>query len=230
MAKTTKRAVEISKMIDKSASYNLSDAVELLQKLPKTSFTQSVEVSFNLGLDVRKSDQTIRGAVVLPNGTGKTLKVAVFAQGDAAKAATDAGADRVGFEDLADAVKAGELDFDVVIASPDAMPIVGKLGQILGPKGLMPNPKVGTVTKNVAEAVQNAKAGQVQFRTDKAGIVHAMIGKLDFTVDALVGNFKELLSAIKKAKPSGAKGVFLKKVTLSSTMGPGLTIDIADLD
>jgi large subunit ribosomal protein L1 len=229
MTKLSKRAQAIIKVVDATRVYPLSEAIALLQSLPAVKFNQSVEIAFNLGVDVRKSEQIVRSSVVLSHGTGRDVRVAVFAQGDLAKAATKAGADRVGFEDLADAVKAGELDFDVVIASPDAMPMVGRLGQILGPKGLMPNPKVGTVTPNIAEAVKNAKSGQVQFRTDKGGVVHAIIGKLDFSVDALHENFKELLAAIKKAKPTATKGVFLKKATLSCTMGPGLMIDLSDL-
>lgn len=229
MTKLSKRAQAIAKAVDTVRVYPLSEAIALLQSLPAVKFNQSVEVAFNLGVDVRKSEQMVRSSVVLSHGTGRQVRVAVFAQGDLAKAATKAGADRVGFEDLADAVKAGELDFDVVIASPDAMPIVGRLGQILGPKGLMPNPKVDTVTQNIAEAVKNAKTGQVQFRTEKGGVVHAIIGKLDFSVDALQENFKELLAAVKKAKPSASKGVFLKKATLSSTMGPGLMIDLSDM-
>ena len=229
MIKLSKRAQAIAKAVDTVRVYPLSEAIALLQSLPAVKFNQSVEVAFNLGVDVRKSEQMVRSSVVLSHGTGRQVRVAVFAQGDLAKAATKAGADRVGFEDLADAVKAGELDFDVVIASPDAMPMVGRLGQILGPKGLMPNPKVGTVTQNIAEAVKNAKTGQVQFRTEKGGVVHAIIGKLDFSVDALQENFKELLAAVKKAKPSASKGVFLKKATLSSTMGPGLMIDLSDM-
>lgn len=229
MTKLSKRAQAIAKVVDSARLYPLSEAVALLQSLPPVKFNQSIEVALNLGVDVKKSDQVLRSSVVLKHGTGKAVRVAVFAQGDLAKAATEAGADVVGFEDLADSVKAGKLDFDVVIASPDAMPMVGRLGQILGPKGLMPNPKVGTVTPNVAEAVKNAKSGQVQFRTDKGGVVHAIIGKLDFSVEALQENFKEFVAAVKKAKPSAAKGVFLKKATLSSTMGPGLSIDLSDL-
>lgn len=229
MPKLTRRAQAIVKAVDRTRLYPMADAIQLLQSLPAVKFNQSVEIAMNLGIDPRKSDQMIRNAVVLPHGTGKNVRVAVFAQGDAAKAAQEAGADRVGYEDLAEDVKAGRLDFDVVIASPDTMPVVGKLGQILGPKGLMPNPKVGTVTPNVAEAVRNAKAGQVQFRTDKGGVVHALIGKLDFSAEALAANFNTLLEAVKKAKPTAAKGVFLKKVTISSTMGPGLVLDLSDL-
>lgn len=229
MIKLSKRKQAIAKAVGDKSLYTLEEAIAILKSLPPVKFTQSVEVSFNLGLDVRKSDQAMRGAVVLPHGTGKTVRVAVFAQGDKAKDAEAAGADRVGFDDLAADIKAGQLDFDVVIASPDAMPLVGKLGQILGPKGLMPNPKVGTVTPNIAEAVKNAKSGQVQFRTDKAGIVHAIIGKVDFADGNLIENFKALLDAIKRAKPAAAKGVFLKKVTLSSTMGPGLAVDHTQL-
>ena len=192
-------------------------------------FTETVEVSVNLGVDPRKSDQVVRGSTVLPNGTGKTVRVAVFAQGANAEAAKEAGADVVGFEDLAAQVKAGNLDFDVVVASPDAMRVVGQLGQILGPRGLMPNPKVGTVTPNVAEAVRNAKAGQVRYRTDKAGIIHSPLGKVTFEPQALRENLEALLHDLQKAKPSAAKGVYVQRVTVSSTMGPGLSVDHAGL-
>jgi len=200
-----------------------------LKELSSVKFAEAVDVSVNLGVDARKSDQVVRGASVLPHGIGKTVRVAVFAQGANADAAKEAGADVVGFEDLADDIKAGNMDFDVVIASPDAMRVVGQLGQILGPRGLMPNPKVGTVTPNVAEAVQNAKAGQVRYRTDKAGIIHCTIGKVDFEPQKLKENLESLLAALVKAKPSSAKGVYLRKVTVSSTMGPGLTVDQSSL-
>jgi len=200
-----------------------------LKQLSAVKFTETVEVSVNLGVDPRKSDQVVRGSTVLPNGTGKTVRVAVFAQGANAEAAKEAGADVVGFEDLAAQVKAGNLDFDVVVASPDAMRVVGQLGQILGPRGLMPNPKVGTVTPNVAEAVRNAKAGQVRYRTDKAGIIHSPLGKVTFEPQALRENLEALLHDLQKAKPSAAKGVYVQRVTVSSTMGPGLSVDHAGL-
>ena len=229
MAKVSKRKQSIRDLVDPLATYGASDAIELLKKVTTSKFNESVDVSVNLGVDPRKSDQVVRGAAVLPNGTGKTVRVAVFAQGDLASAATEAGADIVGFDDLAEDIKKGQLDFDVVIASPDAMPLVGKLGQILGPKGLMPNPKVGTVTPDVATAVKNAKAGQVRYRVDKAGIIHTSIGKVSFDTDALIENLETLLSALSKAKPSASKGIYMKKVTLSSTMGPGLLIDHSGL-
>jgi large subunit ribosomal protein L1 len=207
----------------------VDEAFALLKEISAVKFMESVDVSVNLGVDPRKSDQVVRGSTVLPNGTGKTVRVAVFAQGANADAAREAGADIVGFEDLAESVKAGNLDFDVVIASPDAMRVVGQLGQILGPRGLMPNPKVGTVTPNVAEAVNNAKAGQVRYRTDRAGIIHCSIGKVDFEVGALRENLEALLSALNKGKPSAAKGVYMKKVTVSTTMGPGVVLDQSSL-
>jgi large subunit ribosomal protein L1 len=198
--------------------------------MPATKFDQSVDVSVNLGVDPRKSDQVVRGSTVLPNGTGKSVRVAVFAQGPNADAAKEAGADIVGFEDLADDIKKGNMDFDVVIASPDAMRVVGQLGQILGPRGLMPNPKVGTVTPDVAGAVKNAKAGQVRYRTDKAGIIHCAVGKVSFDVASLKTNIDALLADLNKAKPSSAKGVYFKKVSVSSTMGPGIVVDKATLN
>lgn len=225
MAAKTKRTKAILESIDKSKVYTLEEAFELLKKLSKVKFIETVDASVNLGIDPRKSDQTVRGAVNLPHGTGKKVKVAVFTSGANEQAAKDAGADVVGMDDLAEEVKKGNFDFDVVIASPDAMRVVGKLGQILGPRGLMPNPKVGTVTKDVAAAVKNAKAGQVRYRNDKAGIVHGLIGKIDFDTKALVENLIALLGALKKAKPSSAKGTYIKKVTVSTTMGPGLSID-----
>jgi large subunit ribosomal protein L1 len=230
MTKLTKRLRAIAEKVDKTKIYGITEAVSLLKQVVSTKFVESVDVSVNLGVDPKKSDQVVRGSVVLPNGTGRNVRVAVFAQGANAQAATDAGADIVGFEDLADAIKKGNMDFDVVIASPDAMRIVGQLGQILGPRGLMPNPKVGTVTPNVAEAVKNAKSGQVQYRTDKAGIVHCSIGKVDFSEEALAENLVTLIGALKKAKPSSSKGVYFKKISLSSTMGPGLTVDVNSIE
>ncbi|MGB1581781.1 MAG: 50S ribosomal protein L1 [Nevskiales bacterium] len=209
--------------------YPLEEAVALLKSLPGAKFGESVDVAVNLGIDARKSDQNVRGSTVLPNGTGKSVRVAVFTQGENADKAKAAGADVVGFEDLAEQVQAGQIDFDMVIATPDAMPVVGRLGQILGPRGLMPNPKVGTVTPDVETAVKNAKAGQVQFRSDKGGIVHCTIGKLEFDAAALTGNLAALLADLKKAKPANAKGVYLKKLTVSTTMGPGLAVDQSSL-
>jgi len=229
MAKLTKRAKAIQEKVTRGRQYPLEEAVALLQELSSVKFKESVDVSVNLGVDPRKSDQAVRGATVLPNGTGKTVRVAVFAQGANADAAKEAGADIVGFEDLAEEVKKGNMDFDVVIASPDAMRVVGTLGQILGPRGLMPNPKVGTVTPDVATAVKNAKAGQVRYRTDKSGIIHAPIGRVDFEVDALKENLVALLADLMKAKPTSAKGVYMKKVSVSTTMGPGLHIDHSTL-
>jgi large subunit ribosomal protein L1 len=229
MAKLTKRAKAIREKVTRGKQYPLEEAIALLQEISSVKFKESVDVSVNLGVDPRKSDQAVRGATVLPNGTGKTVRVAVFAQGANADAAKEAGADIVGFEDLAEEVKQGNMDFDVVIASPDAMRIVGTLGQILGPRGLMPNPKVGTVTPDVATAVKNAKAGQVRYRTDKSGIIHAPIGRVDFEVGALRENLVALLADLMKAKPTSAKGVYMKKVSVSTTMGPGLHIDHSTL-
>jgi large subunit ribosomal protein L1 len=229
MAKLSKRAKAIREKLESGKIYAADEAFGLLKELSTVKFSESVEVSVNLGVDARKSDQVVRGASVLPHGIGKTVRVAVFAQGANADAAKEAGADIVGFEDLAEQIKGGMMDFDVVIASPDAMRVVGQLGQVLGPRGLMPNPKVGTVTPNVAEAVQNAKAGQVRYRTDKAGIIHCSIGKVEFEPQKLKENLESLLTALVKAKPSSAKGVYLKKVTVSSTMGPGLTVDQSSL-
>jgi large subunit ribosomal protein L1 len=226
----SKRQKAIAEKVEVGKQYVAEDAFALLKELSSVKFSESVDVSVNLGVDPRKSDQVVRGAAVLPNGTGKTVRVAVFTQGPNVDAAKEAGADIVGMDDLAEEVKKGNMDFDVVIASPDAMRVVGQLGQILGPRGLMPNPKVGTVTPNVAEAVQNAKAGQVRYRTDKAGIVHASIGKVDFEPAALKQNLETLLAALQKGKPASAKGVYMKKVSVSSTMGPGLTLDQASLD
>ena len=225
MAKLTKRQKVAAEKINVDSIYGIVEGFDLIKSLPQSKFVESIDVSVNLGVDPRKSDQVVRGATVLPNGTGKTVRVAVFTQGDNVQAAKDAGADIVGFEDLADEVKKGNMDFDVVIASPDAMRIVGQLGQILGPRGLMPNPKVGTVTPNVAEAVKNAKSGQVRYRTDRAGIIHCRIGSVEFDSVKLEENLEALLVALSKGKPSTAKGTFLKKVSVSTTMGPGVTID-----
>jgi large subunit ribosomal protein L1 len=230
MAKLTKRAKVIKEKVEHGKQYAIDEALVLLQELPGVKFKESVDICINLGIDPRKSDQTVRGATVLPNGTGKTVRVAVFTQGANADAAKEAGADVVGFEDLAEEVKKGNLDFDVVIASPDAMRVVGALGQILGPRGLMPNPKVGTVTPDVATAVKNAKSGQVRYRADKAGIIHCPIGRIDFETSALRENLEALLADLNKAKPASAKGVYMKKVSISTTMGPGLQVDQATLD
>jgi len=229
MAKLSKRAKAISEKLEAGKLYPIDDALALLKEMPAAKFVESVDVSVNLGVDPRKSDQVVRSATVLPHGTGKTVRVAVFTQGANADAAKEAGADIVGMDDLADEVKKGNMDFDVVIASPDAMRVVGQLGQILGPRGLMPNPKVGTVTPDVATAVKNAKAGQVRYRTDKAGIIHCTIGKVNFDINALNENLSALLADLQKAKPSSAKGVYLKKVTVSTTMGPGVPVDQATL-
>jgi len=225
MAKLSKRAKLIREKVDSSRVYTVDEAVALLSELSAVKFKESVDVAVNLGVDPRKSDQVVRGATVMPHGTGKDVRVAVFTQGANAEAAKEAGADIVGMEELADQVKKGVMDFDVVIASPDAMRVVGQLGQILGPRGLMPNPKVGTVTPDVATAVKNAKAGQVRFRTDKNGIIHTTVGKVDFDADAIKGNIEALINDLKKLKPSSSKGVYFKKMTLSTTMGPGLTVD-----
>ena len=225
MARLGKRMRAIREKVEPGKIYGVDEALQLLKELSSVKFDESVDVSVNLGVDPRKSDQVVRGSTVLPHGTGKSVRVAVFAQGENAEAAKAAGADIVGFEDLAESIKAGNLDFHLVIATPDAMRIVGQLGQILGPRGLMPNPKVGTVTPDVATAVKNAKAGQVQYRTDKAGIIHCSIGKVSFDIQALRENLQALLEALRKAKPSAAKGVYMKKVTLSTTMGPGLVVD-----
>ncbi len=225
MAKLSKRAKAISEKLVHGKLYSIEEALGLLKEMPAAKFVESVDVSVNLGVDPRKSDQVVRGATVLPNGTGKTVRVAVFTQGANAEAAKAAGADIVGMDDLAEEVKKGNMNFDVVIASPDAMRVVGTLGQILGPRGLMPNPKVGTVTPDVAGAVKNAKAGQVRYRTDKAGIIHCSIGKVDFEVSKLQENLQALLADLQKAKPSTAKGVYMKKVTVSTTMGPGVNVD-----
>jgi len=229
MAKLTKRTRAIREKIEAGRLYPIEEAFGLLKEISSVKFRESVEVCINLGVDARKSDQVVRGSTVLPKGTGKTVRVAVFAQAANADAAKEAGADIVGFEDLAEEIKGGKMDFDVVIATPDAMRVVGKLGQILGPRGLMPNPKVGTVTPNVVEAVNNAKAGQVRYRTDKGGIIHCIIGKVDFAPADLRVNLEALLRDLVKMKPSSAKGVYLEKITVSSTMGPGLTVEQGSL-
>jgi large subunit ribosomal protein L1 len=224
-----KRIDALRAKVDRNKLYPVQEALSFVKEAAAAKFDESVDVSVNLGIDARKSDQLVRGAIVLPNGTGKTTRVAVFAQGAQAEAAKAAGADIVGFEDLAEQVKGGMLDFDVAIATPDAMRIVGALGQVLGPRGLMPNPKVGTVTPDAATAVKNAKAGQVQYRTDKGGIVHCTIGRASFSVDQLQGNLVALVDALSKAKPAASKGLYLKKVSVSSTMGPGVRVDQATL-
>ena len=230
MAKLTKRMRNIREKVEVTKDYEINEAVALLKELATAKFNESVDVAINLGIDARKSDQNVRGATVLPHGTGRNVRVAVFTQGANAEAAKEAGADLVGMEDLAELVKKGEMNFDVVVASPDAMRVVGQLGTILGPRGLMPNPKVGTVTPNVAQAVKNAKAGQVRYRNDKNGIIHTTIGKVDFDGAQLKENLESLLVALKKAKPTSAKGVFLKKVSISTTMGAGVSLDQATLD
>lgn len=229
MAKLTKRQQAIQEKLVHGKQYPIEDAIALLKDLPRVKFTESVDVSVNLGVDPRKSDQVVRSSTILPNGTGKNVRVAVFAQGENAEKAKAAGADIVGFDDLADEIKKGNMDFDVVIASPDAMRVVGQLGQILGPRGLMPNPKVGTVTPDVESAVKNAKAGQVRYRTDKAGIIHCSIGNVDFDAKALHENLNALLADLNKIKPASAKGQYVKKITVSSTMGPGIAVDQASL-
>jgi large subunit ribosomal protein L1 len=225
MAKVTKRTKAIREQVEIGKVYAIAEALELLKKVSNLKFTESVDVAVRLGVDPRKSDQNVRGSTVLPNGTGKTVRVAVFTQGDNVEKALEAGADVVGMDDLHDQIKGGDMAFDVVIATPDAMRVVGKLGQVLGPRGLMPNPKVGTVATDVAAAVQNAKAGQVRFRTDKGGIIHSTIGKSSFEVDALTDNLHALLVDLVKLKPASAKGQYLKRVSVSTTMGPGLVID-----
>ena len=226
MAKLTKRQKAITAAVEANKVYTLEEAVQVLNSLPAAKFKESLDISVNLGVDPRKSDQVVRGATTLPAGTGKTVRVAVFAQGAAAEAAKEAGADVVGFDDLAESIQGGNLDFDVVIAAPDAMRVVGKLGTILGPRGLMPNPKVGTVTPDVANAVKNAKSGQARYRVDKGGIIHAAIGQLGFSEEAVRQNVETLIADLKRLKPATSKGVYVKKITLSSTMGPGLTVDV----
>jgi len=229
MAKDSKRYKALRATVDREKLYPVTDALKVVKENATAKFNESIDVSINLGIDAKKSDQTVRGAIVLPKGTGKNKRVAVFAQGDNAVKAKEAGADIVGFDDLAAEIKGGKMDFDVVIATPDAMRVVGALGQILGPRGLMPNPKVGTVTQDVAGAVRNAKAGQVQYRTDKAGIVQCTIGRASFTVEALEENMKALVEAINKSRPPSSKGIFLKKISVSSTMGAGVRVDQATL-
>jgi len=230
MANLTKNQKVNASKVEVGSKYSISDALGLIKECATAKFDESVDVSINLGIDTKKSEQNVRGAVVLPNGTGKVVRVAVFTQGDNVQKATDAGADIVGMDDLMKTMQDGDLNYDVVIASPDAMGVVGRLGQVLGPRGLMPNPKVGTVTPDVATAVKNAKAGQVRYRTDKAGIVHAGIGKASFDAKALEENIVALIDALKKGKPSSAKGIYFKKISVSSTMGPGLAIDAASVD
>jgi large subunit ribosomal protein L1 len=229
MAKLSKRQKAIAAKVKPNFAYPAAEAFSLLKEVSSVKFIEAVDVAVHLGVDPRRSDQMVRGATVLPNGTGKSVRVAVFAQGANAEAAKAAGAEVVGFEDLAAEIKQGRMDFDVVIASPDAMRVVGQLGQVLGPRGLMPNPKVGTVAVDVAGAVRNAKAGQVRYRTEKGGIVHCTIGKVDFTPEALIGNLNALLADLNKAKPAASKGVFMKRVSVSSTMGPGLVVDLSSL-
>jgi len=229
MANTSKRLRAIKEKIDRNRTYPVIDALQLVKETATAKFDESVDVAVNLGVDARKSDQMVRGSVVLPKGTGKTVRVAVFAQGDNVQKAKDAGADIVGFDDLAAEIKAGKMDFDVVIATPDAMRVVGQLGQILGPRGLMPNPKVGTVSADVVTAVKNAKAGQVQYRTDKGGIVHCTIGRASFTVDDLKENLAALIDALQRAKPASSKGIYFKRLSVSSTMGAGVRVDQASL-
>ena len=230
MTRPGKRLISIRQQIESGKAYAIDEALEILKGASKVKFTESVDVAIRLGIDPRKSDQNVRGSTVLPNGTGKKVRVAVFAQGENAQKAEAAGADIVGMDDLHDQIKEGDLNFDVVIATPDAMRVVGKLGQVLGPRGLMPNPKVGTVTTDVETAVKNAKAGQVRYRTDKAGIIHTTIGKADFEVDALKGNLHALMSDLVKLKPASAKGTYVEKVALSTTMGPGILVDKTTLD
>lgn len=225
MSKASKRMAVNWESIDSNQHYSLDEAISLLKKTSNAKFNETIDIAINLGIDAKKSDQNVRGSMVLPNGTGKTLRVIVFAQSEQVDAAKNAGADKVGFEDLAEEIKSGFSEFDVVIATPDTMRIVGQLGKILGPKGMMPNPKDGTVTKNVEDAVIKAKTGQIRFRNDKGGVVHCPIGKIDFSEESIKENLESLLGAIMKSKPSSAKGAFIKKVTVSSTMGPGITID-----
>lgn len=229
MAKLSKKQQKIREKVKLNHLYNAVEAIEVLKEFASSKFKESFDVSINLGVDPRKSDQVVRSSTNLPKGTGKTVRVAVFAQGDNATKAKNAGADLVGFEDLAEQIKAGEMNFDVVIATPDAMRIVGQLGQILGPRGLMPNPKVGTVTMNVEAAVNDAKSGQVRYRTDKNGIIHCSVGKADFSADDLLTNISALMADLRKAKPASSKGVYFKKISFSTTMGPGLPIDIATI-
>lgn len=230
MAKLSKRQRAINEKVEAGKAYSIDEAVALLKDVSSVKFAESIEIAINLGVDARKSDQQVRGATTLPNGTGKDVRVAVFTQGANAEAAKEAGADLVGMEDLAEQVKAGQMDFDVVVASPDAMRVVGQLGQVLGPRGLMPNPKTGTVTPDVATAVKNAKAGQVRYRTDKNGIIHGAIGRVSFEADAVKQNLEALVADLKKAKPAAAKGAYFKKMTISTTMGPGLLLDQGSIE
>jgi large subunit ribosomal protein L1 len=230
MAKNGKRVTDARKSVDASKLYGLGEAVKFLKDQSKTKFDETVEIAINLGVDPRHADQQVRGMVALPNGTGKSARVAVFARGAKADEALAAGADIVGAEDLAETVQAGTIDFDVAIATPDMMPVVGRLGRVLGPRGMMPNPKLGTVTQDVAAAVEGAKGGQVQYRVEKAGIIHAGVGKMSFSEDQIVGNIRALFDAVVRAKPSGAKGTYIKKVSLTSTMGPGLRIDPSSMN
>tara|TARA_A100001037_G_scaffold294557_1_gene312515 strand:+ start:653 stop:1348 length:696 start_codon:yes stop_codon:yes gene_type:complete len=230
MTKMTKRAKVIAEKLDREKDYPITEAVDLLNELTSKKFKESIDISVNLGIDPRKSDQAVRGATTLPHGTGKEVRVAVFAEGEAAESAKSAGADLIGLEDLAEKIKGGELEFDIVISTPEAMKIVGQLGKILGPKGLMPNPKTGTVTADITTAVGNAKAGQVQFRTDKAGIVHGSVGQVGLDSNEVKANVEALLGDLRKAKPASAKGIYLRKITLSTTMGPGISIDQGSLE
>ena len=230
MSRSGKRMKAIREQLEPGKAYTIDEALDILKGSSKLKFTESVDVAIRLGVDSRKSDQNVRGSTVLPNGTGKTVRVAVFAQSDNAEKAKEAGADVVGMDDLHDQIKGGDLNFDVVIATPDAMRVVGKLGQVLGPRGLMPNPKVGTVSTDVVTAVKNAKAGQVRYRTDKAGIIHSTIGKADFEIDALKGNLQALITDLNKLKPASSKGTFVQKVAVSTTMGPGIIVDRTTLD
>ena len=229
MIKLSKRMKAIREILVPGKLYNLQEALDIIKKIPKAKFNEAVDLAVNLGVDPRKSDQAVRGAIVLPKGTGRTVRIAVFTTSAHVDAAKNAGADLVGLEDLAEQVKGGKIEFDVLLATPDAMKVVGQLGQILGPRGLMPNPKDGTVTTDIANAVKNAKIGQVRYRTDKAGVIHCTIGKADFSASDLTENLEAVLGALKKAKPSTSKGIYFKKVTLSTTMGPGLTLDISGL-
>ena len=229
MAKLSKRQKAIQEKVEFGKAYDINEALSLLKECSSVKFDESVEVAVNLGIDARKTDQAVRGSTVLPKGTGKIVRIAVFAQGELADQAREAGADSVGFEDLAESMNGGDINYDVVIASPDAMPVVGKLGKVLGPRGLMPNPKVGTVTKDIKQAVENAKSGQVRYRIDKNGIIHCAIGKVSFEPAALSENLHKLLADLVKAKPSAAKGIYLKKISVSTTMGPGLLVDQASL-
>jgi large subunit ribosomal protein L1 len=229
MAKTVKRLAKIVDGLDRDRAYPIEEAMELAKQLATAKFDETIEVAMNLGVDPRHADQMVRGVVSLPNGTGRSVRVGVFARGDKAEAATAAGADVVGAEDLAERVQGGDIPFDRCIATPDMMAVVGRLGKVLGPRGLMPNPKLGTVTPDVAKAVEDAKGGQVEFRVEKAGVIHAGVGKASFTKDALIENTKAFATAINRAKPSGAKGVYMKKVSVSSTMGPGIKVDVPSL-